>query len=271
MRRYLGMAGGLSVFLIVLSVWSSPARADNVKGPTLAQLAQELAALKARVTTLEGTVSSLQTTVSAQAVQIGSLEAAVATLQTVQSDHQNKLQYVTVAGTDMMITGANLHVRNGVGTTETSNGLGNLIVGYNENPNGASRTGSHNVVVGPRHWYSSYGGLVVGFANAIDAPYASVSGGTENRATGYGSSVSGGFQNNAVWILASVSGGNNNTASARFSSVSGGAYNNATGEGASVSGGFQNTASGGAAAVSGGSQLTQALFVGWSGGAFHTP
>jgi uncharacterized coiled-coil protein SlyX len=265
------MAGGLGVFLIVLSVWSNPARADNVKGPTLAQLAQELAGLKARVTTLEGTVSSLETTVSAQASQIGSLQAAVASLQTVQSDHQNKLQYVTVAGTDMIITGANLHVRNGLGTTEMSNGLGNLIVGYNENPNGATRTGSHNVVVGPRHWYSSYGGLVVGWANAIDAPYASVSGGTENRATGYGSSVSGGSQNNAVWILASVSGGENNTASGRLSSISGGSFNNATADVASVSGGFQNTASGSAASVSGGSQITQALSVGWSGGTFHTP
>jgi len=271
MRRYLGIAGGLGVFLIVLAVWSGPARADNVKGLTLAQLAQELAALKAQVTTLEGTVSSLETTVSAQASQIGSLQAAVTNLQNVQFEHQDKLQYVTVAGTDMMITGVNLHIRNGLGTTATANGLGNLVVGYNENPNGASRTGSHNVVVGPRHWYSSYGGLVVGYTNAIDAPYASVSGGTENRATGYGSSVSGGFQNNAVWILASVSGGNNNTTSARFSSVSGGAFNNASGEGASVSGGFQNTASGGVASISGGSQLTQALFAGWSAGAFHTP
>jgi hypothetical protein len=269
MRRYLGMAGGLGVFLIVLSVWTGgPARADNVKGPSVAQ---QIAALQARVTALEGTVSSLQTTVSAQDSQIGSLQAAVTDLQNVQFDHQHKLQYVTVEGTDMMITGANLHVRNGLGTTETPNGVGNLIVGYNENPNGAIRTGSHNVVVGPRHWYSSYGGLVVGWANAIDAPYASVSGGTENRATGYGSSVSGGSQNNALWILASVSGGENNTASGRLSSVSGGSFNNATADVASVSGGFRNTASAGAATVSGGSDLTQASSVGWSGGAFHTP
>ena len=33
---------------------------------------------------------------------------------------------------DIHITGANLHIVNGMGDTETTNSLGNLIIGYNE-------------------------------------------------------------------------------------------------------------------------------------------
>ena len=40
-----------------------------------------------------------------------------------------------------------------------TNGLGNLIVGYNElgNPAGDDRTGSHNVVIGHGNSFSSFG------------------------------------------------------------------------------------------------------------------
>jgi hypothetical protein len=51
------------------------------------------------------------------------------------------------AANEVVITGANLRIVNGLGTTDTANGLGNLIVGYNE-PRGFQpevRTGSHNV------------------------------------------------------------------------------------------------------------------------------
>ncbi|MBT3432589.1 MAG: hypothetical protein HN435_01620, partial [Nitrospinaceae bacterium] len=69
--------------------------------------------------------------------------------------------YVTVDANDnIFITGANLHVRDGSSDTGGAiNGLGNLIVGYDENSSNI-KTGSHNIVVGPYHTYSSYGGLV---------------------------------------------------------------------------------------------------------------
>src|SRR6266508_4052165 len=35
-------------------------------------------------------------------------------------------------GDNVIIKGANLHIRNGLGETTTTNGLGNLIVGYNQ-------------------------------------------------------------------------------------------------------------------------------------------
>src|SRR5262245_52488933 len=185
----------LVVGLIIAIIALRQARPETAS-PTVAQLAGDLAALQTRVTTLEGQVSGLQTTVSAQADQITSLQSAVANLQDVQVDLQNKLQFVSVSGTEMFITGANLSIRSGAGTTGgTPNGLGNLVVGYNENflpPFVQPRSGSHNIVVGTANGYSSFGGIVAGQGNRISAPYASVSGGTGNTASGTWASVSGG-------------------------------------------------------------------------------
>jgi hypothetical protein len=111
----------------------------------------------------------------------------------------------------VFVTGANLHIVNGLGQTgcdnpqgepipDCPNGLSNLIVGYNELRTDRSllpnvRTGSHNVVVmvvGRQHNFSRFGGLVVGDLHTISGDFASVSGGRENRATRLTDSVSGG-------------------------------------------------------------------------------
>jgi hypothetical protein len=97
------------------------------------------------------------------------------------------------AANEVVITGANLRIVNGLGSTSCTdaqfkpipncpNGLGNLIVGYNElrlpgdesifGPN--DRTGSHNVVVGQGNNFSSFGGLVVGVVNGISGIFDTV-------------------------------------------------------------------------------------------------
>jgi hypothetical protein len=167
----------------------------------------------------------------------GDLERRIAELE-------YKLEYVTGGPNEVVITGAHLRIVNGLGATEgTANGLGNLIVGYNElrrdTPRCQSgpkdpfcidtRTGSHNVVVGREHNFSSFGGLVIGEQNEISGAFASVSGGIFNTASGGNSSVSG---------------GQSNTASGPRSSISGGAVNFALGDSCSVSGGNANTAEG---------------------------
>ena len=191
---------------------------------------------------------------------------------------EDKLTAITfdAATNEVVITGANLHIVNGLGATDTTNGLGNLIVGYNElrsilpppggfpgpEPELNIRTGSHNVVVGIQHNFSSFGGLLVGRSNTISGPFSSVSGGDNNTASGDRSSVSGGALNTASGPLSSVSGGELNTASGQFTSVSGGVQNLASSGfgpgrgGASVSGGLGNTASGFSASVSGGENNT---------------
>ena len=71
----------------------------------------------------------------------------------------------------MFFTGCNVNIQSGSGTTDGNvNGLGNLVVGYDANTGGHARTGSHNLIVGDEHEYSSFGGLVAGFQNKIAAP-----------------------------------------------------------------------------------------------------
>ncbi|MEE4378952.1 MAG: hypothetical protein V2J55_15780, partial [Candidatus Competibacteraceae bacterium] len=153
------------------------------------------------------------------------------------------------------------------GATDTTNGVGNLIVGYDEADSGSDhcsngeyadeascegagelwdalqKTGSHNLVIGPDHSYPQFGGLVAGERNIINGFFSSVSGGLENTASGKLSSVSGGENNTASGVLSSVSGGLDNTASSDSSSVSGGENNTASGFTSSVSGGADREAS----------------------------
>jgi hypothetical protein len=166
----------------------------------------------------------------------------------------------------------NVQVVDGSGTTDgTVNGLGNLIVGYNENAYAATRTGSHNLVVGPDHEYTSYAGLVGGRANTISGGHASVSGGWGNSASGLYSSISGGYSNIASDQSSSVNGGSGNAATGLYSSVSGGLDNTASGQNSSVSAGSTNTASGLSSSVSGGN-LNEATVEGAavSGGRYNT-
>ena len=181
-----------------------------------------------------------------------------------------KLQYISGGPNEVVITGANLRIVNGLGSTGTRNGLGNLIVGYNELRDDMAspdvRTGSHNIVVGSENNFSRFGGLVVGSVNDLLGEFASVSGGTFNTASGVGSSVSGGAANTASGIGSSVSGGIRNTASGPRASVSGGNLNTASGINSSVSGGDQNMASGNFASVSGGLQRTAPGENNWAAG-----
>lgn len=86
-----------------------------------------------------------------------------------------------------VINGANLAVRDGQGASspdgEPTNGRGNLIVGYDEGE-AANKTGSHNLVVGPNHTYTSWGGLVQGSEHAVMGRNAAAIGG-ENKLRGH--------------------------------------------------------------------------------------
>ena len=178
---------------------------------------------------------------------------------------------VDEATNTVLISGANLQVVSGGGSTDaTVNGTGNIIIGYDENVVN-DKSGSHNLVVGQGHTYSSYGGIVVGYNNSITGEFSSVSGGYGNTAEGTNSSVSGGGANTASEDMSSVSGGQFNTAEGNFSSVSGGKSNIASGEYSSVSGGQYNTASGDYSSVSGGrNNNASGFFSSVSGGKYNT-
>lgn len=184
-------------------------------------------------------ISTIGTTLTNQGVAISTLE---------NSNVMDLEPYISV-GTDIsnfsavFISGVNLYIRNGTGRTTDGavNGLGNLIVGYNElRGSGDVRSGSHNIVIGRENNYSSYGGLVAGYNNTTSNNYASVLGGRYNRATGAYASVSGGRSNIAEGDYSSVSGGGYNMAVGAYSSVNGGSRNGAFADDSSILGGRFN-------------------------------
>jgi hypothetical protein len=258
------------------------------------QLQAEVAALQQTVNTLAGQIAALKSTVANQGTQVTNLQKSVIPLLTVVS--------VDPAHSLVQFRGVNVQIVNGLGTTPTTNGAGNLIIGYNEDDGNARGTctvsisgysgydsfentctgdggtftrslgGSHNVVIGSGHGYSSFGGMVVGQDNLISGGFAVVSSGNYNTASGYYSSVSGGTFNTASGSNSSVSGGEANIASGGASSVSGGTFNTASFGDSSVSGGSFNTASSFASSVSGGKSIVEGVNAnGWAAGGANTP
>lgn len=207
----------------------------NDVGAALAALTADLAAATARIAALETTLTG-----------------------------------VSRDGETLLLSGMNIQVVNGAGTTDTSNGLGNLILGYNTPraaTTAADRAGSHYLVIGDEHHWTAFGGIIAGahhtasgdgasvtggFNNAVSGTQASVSGGTNNTASASYASVSGGVNGKASGGASSVTGGQGNTASGFSASVASGGLNTASGTGAAIAGGWANTASGSISSVSGG-------------------
>ena len=147
------------------------------------------------------------------------------------------------------LSGLNVRLDNGTGSTyAASNGLGNLIVGYNESEGGHRdeggnfsegevRVGSHNIVVGAGHTYGSNGALVAGYNNSLFGQGASILSGQASLATGTWSAILGGLDNRATGTSTCISGGHSNTASGDRASVSGGLLNISSGVATSILGG----------------------------------
>jgi len=240
---------------------------DGVPPGPGASLQNRVAALEATVATQQTEIETLQTDLTNAQNIISQLESnpVLALEQCVSFDGTNTLNGVIPP--HVIFDGCNIHVRDGTGSTSGEEGLGNVIIGYNEDsdtPN--DRTGSHNLIIGPQHTYSSFGGFVAGSDNSIIAPFSSVSGGVSNLARGDFSSVSGGLSNVARGDFSSVSGGLSNVARGPGSSVSGGVSNEASGQQSSVSGGLSNEASGQQSSVSGGLNHTASGVHDWRAG-----
>lgn len=164
------------------------------------------------------------------------------------------------------ITG-NLQVVNGMGTTNTTNGCGNLIIGYNEAPSSGAaawptvRTGSHNLILGRFHSHASFAGLLSGEMNRTTAaaPSSCVVGGSEGSVNGDRSVVIGGHEGKANSDRCIVMGGfDNGSNGATLSVVIGGTNNRADAGNSSILGGSHNTtsSSAGGSTILGGSGLS---------------
>jgi hypothetical protein len=121
----------------------------------------------------------------------------------------------------IQFSGVNVQIVNGEGKTESLNGEGNLVIGYDEST-GRTQTGSHNLILGEQQAFSSFGGLLAGYGNTVSGREATVSGGALNTASGFYTSITGGMHNIARVEAASVQGGSTNLAEARFASIFGG-------------------------------------------------
>ncbi len=125
---------------------------------------------------------------------------------------------------DVHFIGANVYVENGLGTTTTTNGKGNLIVGYGMFSDDAALSGSHNLVVGKGNDFESYGGIVAGEQNRVSAPHALVLGGNENIAAGFAAVALGGIMNEANGDNSLAAGGIGNIANHPFATTAGTHY-----------------------------------------------
>ncbi len=237
--------------------------------PNLVTIINALATQQAEIAALQSADTQIQAVNTQQTDDIALFGDDVATLEDI-------LNGVTRTGDTMTFSNMNLQVVSGTGTTDGAvNGLGNIIIGYDEDifpflggglP-ASNKTGSHNLIVGKGLNYSSFGSIVTGLDNVsagnysavtggnrnrASAEFASVSGGNFNHASGISASVTGGQSNDATSANASVSGGLTNTASELFSTVSGGMDNEAAGLHSSISGGYDNETSGQNSSISGG-------------------
>lgn len=210
-------------------------------------LQQQVNSLQAQLVTAQVKITSLSDDISYQSHMVAMLKDSLACVAR-ESDAYT-----------LIFRGCNVVVQNGTGSTITQNGYGNLIIGYNEyityNPQDGTnnRNGSHNLIIGPEHSYTSVGGFVAGHGNLLLAPHSSILGGNKNRTTGPFTTVAGGSMNDSSNNNASISGGYFNQASGSHSVVSGGVGNKASARYSTVSAGFSNQASGESSSVSGGS------------------
>ena len=251
--------------LLAISFYAIPAILNAAPpGRPFDDLQQQINALSMANSALVSRVSSLET-------ELGLANAKIAAIESNSALDLDGLVTVDDSGshTTVLMTGVNLQVVNGDGSTDSVNGVGNIIVGYNvpgfflePDPEGgfeycsdgqyinqadcefnggvwanSHKSGSHNVIIGDNHNYSQYAGLVVGANNAIRAPNSAVSGGHRNQVTAEHASISGGRDNYATAVFATVAGGFDNWATANFAHVSGGEDNQANATFSSILGG----------------------------------
>jgi hypothetical protein len=232
-----------------------------------AETGSDLKAIKRQLAAMQKLVNGLRAELKAEAAARESLQATVETLRKEMQTTSTSVRalqantvldlngYVTFDNSSgyptVLFNGINVQVVNGTGATQSVNGLGNLILGYNRARSTdpvcslgyfitqvecvahggvwarSHKSGSHNLVGGDFNAYSSWGGMVFGLENAITAPYASVGGGAGNLALGDLSMIAGGSMNAASGMYATVNGGLSNAASGAFATVGGGSARNA--------------------------------------------
>lgn len=189
------------LFPVITSVWAAP------PFPPPGNMAAAVAALQAQVMALQADLAAETAARLAAEAALANQISTIGGNSVLQLNGKLSLDNTDASHPIARFNGVNVQIINGLGATSVdpgnpesdpgaTNGLGNLIVGYNEIRPGDDplvvRTGSHNLIVGVWHRYMSYGGLVAGFRNTISGPFANVSGGRNHTVSGAYAVVSGG-------------------------------------------------------------------------------
>jgi hypothetical protein len=248
---------------------------------------------RARAADVNGNFNNLRSAIEASerrnaelTNRIRDLEAALVTLRQLDDvlsiETQNGVRTVRLSG-------VNFQVVNGLDRTESVNGAGNILIGYDEpstfeftDPlcssararNGAlivdeagclaaggifgtqHKSGSHNLVLGTQNGYSSFAAIVSGRLNYSNEMHASVLGGVDNRASGRFASVLGGQGSVVRGNNGVITGGIGAQANGSHAVVVGGVGNVADGLQSIVVGGERNEAPGEKSVVLGGFRNT---------------
>ena len=253
MRRLAGGDGEVAPVVVAATAgeastagWAEDADTLQGMGPDelTADLSDRLDDLEGEVADLQAANAELEGELAEVQQDNEQLTALLAGVERVEVDDHDTLRF----------EGMNVQVVNGSGSTDGApDGLGNLIIGYHDHGDFTrDRDGSHYLIVGDQHSYTSFGGIVAGLHNTASGEWATVTGGWKNTASGDTASVVGGRANRASGARASVTGGGTNAASFPMASVTGGEGNEAAGLLATVSGGEANVASGISTSVAGG-------------------
>lgn len=269
--------------LVLSSLLATPAHAapacaytgDNIAFGTclndlLGQALEDIATLQADLAAADATTLTLQ----------GDLATAQADIGDLQADSVPGLtSYLTVdtLAHRLTVSGANVQLDSGAGSTEgVVNGLGNLIIGYDEDDGADLKTGSHNLVLGHEHTYTSYGGIVSGENSDITGDHSIVLGGRNHTNAGNRSLIAGG-NNHLIDIgQSAIIGGRDNTVSEQYAviiagrhnlidagcnngALLGGNTNTCQNAGATITGGINNIASANNSVVLGGDSNTSTV------------
>ncbi|MBV1911970.1 MAG: hypothetical protein KUG78_21955 [Kangiellaceae bacterium] len=285
-------SGARAVAADVNANFDAAATAVSDNQTQITDLIAQIAVLSSSLNALTASISELETSNTSLQAEVDALTAdsvvGLATVLTVGTDNQGNAAAI--------FSGVNLHINNGEGAVDngdpfTINGLGNLVIGYDEQTSirGAScslgihptqeicennneiwsethKSGSHNIVLGPYHNYSRYAGLITGKANVVAGDYSivggisntannqftTVIGGEGNTVQGLAGSAFGGAFNSVYGDKNSTLGGTENTVYGQYSTITGGRENFVEGESSSISGGLNNRADAAYVSVSGG-------------------
>jgi hypothetical protein len=153
------------------------------------------------------------------------------------------MTHFSVQDGDVVLTGTNLRIVSGTGATNDNGeltGLGNLVIGYGQPSRQVETAGSHNLVVGTQHQYTSHSGILSGTNHTLHSVAGAIIGGRSNQATDAPYGV--------------IIGGSNNAVHSNTSTIVGGYENTISGEEghALVLGGHENLGGGIAGVIVGG-------------------